>query len=359
MPPPRGGGALLRNLSDKNALFEPSAKGQNGESIVVENLDGTVQVGMSQEETQDALMRGTLEFDAENDPVIYTTDYGLDIKWHLTGYLADASTLTTIESGKFSGYAYIEAAGVKWAIVGRSSNITELLCGQINIGNVLSKFASFSGYDAGSLWDFLLELDDSTDAGASIYNVYQTIDSYAYAKPATGAYANLTTIFPNAKEITDTSVLATNEVLCFAQGIVQSSITFNASTSSNRYSSSNLKSTIDKWYDDNLKSSWDSYIVSKTLKTTYSGGSADPCTAKLFPLAGASSSESFYYGTYMSAGKGGNMAQSVHWWLRSGDPATSERAYIVHLNGTVYRDDYTFCSVDIPRGVRPAFVLKI
>ncbi|MBO5309993.1 MAG: hypothetical protein J6A98_02170, partial [Clostridia bacterium] len=62
MPPPRGGGALLRNLSDKNGLSSALQSGQ----IATENLT-----------PQEQLLAGTLELDPENDPVIYTTDYGL------------------------------------------------------------------------------------------------------------------------------------------------------------------------------------------------------------------------------------------------------------------------------------------
>ncbi|MBR2433218.1 MAG: hypothetical protein IKB21_01260, partial [Clostridia bacterium] len=339
-------GVLIAPMGATQASANSQAGQQAGQNAsgaatapkVVENPDGSIQIGLTEEETTAALMNGTWECDPETDPVIYTTDYGLDIKLHLSGYKSDPSTVGKLTSGKFSGYAYISAGGYNWAIVGRSSSITnKALTGQINIGNVLSTYSSFSGYASNSIWAYLNSgyKSTSTPAGAAVYN--DRSKQYAYATAVTAIYSDPSTFLPNAKAITDTNVLAQDEVLCFAQGLLTISsgvttTTFNASTSSgNRYSTSNLKSVVDTWYTNNLKSSWDSYIVSKTLKTTYSGGSAaDSCTVKLFPLAGVSTSESFYYGTYMSTGSGGNMNVAAGWWLRSGYASNSIYAYNVY-----------------------------
>ena len=156
------------------------------------------------------------------------------------------------------------------------------------------------------------------------------------------------------KDIITTDKLEHGEILCFAQGIVQSSVYFNGTGSTrNNYSGSNLQSVINKWYDDNLKSSMDSYIVSKTLTTIHKDGTSS-LNAKLFPLAGNSTSESFYYGDYMSAGYGGSMDLDTAWWLRSGYLSGSYGVYYVTADGNVRATDSAN-----PHGVRPAFVLKI
>ena len=358
-------GVLIAPMGATQASANSQAGQQAGQNAsgaatapkVVENPDGSIQIGLTEEETTAALMSGTWECSPETDPVIYTTDYGLDVKMHLTGYKSDPSTLGKLSSGKFSGYAYISAASVNWAIIGYSSTITnKSLTGHLNIANILSTYSSFTGYSSNTFWSTLL--NTSTPAGSKIYNEYKSGKDVVYNNAAvSGIYANPAALFPNAKAITDTSVLAQDEVLCFAQAIVQSDVTFNASTSSgNRYSTSNLKDVVDTWYKDNLESLLDSYIAEKTLKTTYSGGSAaDSCTVKLFPLAGASSSESFYYGTYMSIGSGGNMDVDDEWWLRSGY-GSSDLAYSVDTAGIVTTLKYY---VHAPWGVRPAFVLKI
>ncbi|MBR2433430.1 MAG: hypothetical protein IKB21_02345, partial [Clostridia bacterium] len=256
MPPPRGGGALLRNLSDKNALSSASLSGQNAN----ENLT-----------PEEQLLNGTLELNPENDPVIYTTDYGLDIRWHLTGYKEDPSTLDKIPSGeRLAGYAYIEAAGVKWAIIGYSSTITiKGLTGQINLANILATYSSFSGYATESIWSLLQKQEaDNTDAGTELYDVYKNVDSDVYNSSAvTAVYSNPAPLFPNAIEIelTEDSELQADEVLCFTQNLLpNSAVQFNT-YSSNDYSGSYLETYCDTWYKNNLKSSLDSYIVEKTL----------------------------------------------------------------------------------------------
>ena len=302
--------------------------------------------------------------DPENDPVVFTTDYGLDIKWHLTGYKEDPSTLDKISSGKFKGYAYITAGGVNWAIIGYSSNITASITGKINIVDIISKysgmFSEFSDYSTDSIWQ-MLDSPDTTDAGAEIYDVYTTVDSYVYNKSAaTAVYSNPASLFPNAKAITDTNILATDEILCFAQTLLPNTNGAVKFGSSNNYNGSNLKNYCDTWYTSNLQSSLvGPYIQEQTELYTLHYNSHSTVTAKLFPLAGRSSSESFYYGAYMSAGPGGNMDVDATWWLRSGDGYASNGMYGVNDYGYVssgYNNGY---GVTRSFGVRPAFVLKI
>ncbi|MBR2221350.1 MAG: hypothetical protein IJ975_04360, partial [Clostridia bacterium] len=224
---------------------------------------------------QEQLLAGTLEFDSENDPVIYTTDYGLDIRWHLTGYKEDPSTLDKIPSGKFSGYAYIEAAGVKWAIIGYSSTITNRLqSGKINLANILATYSSFSGYTIESIWSLLQKQEvDSTDAGAEIYDVYKTVDSDVYNSSAVSAtYIDPSALFPNAIEIelTEDSELQADEVLCFAQGRIDgtSGVAFKTGngnfvqTEYANYQGSILEEYLETWYNTNLKSTLSPYIIS-------------------------------------------------------------------------------------------------
>ncbi|MFQ6749389.1 MAG: hypothetical protein ACLRFR_00925, partial [Clostridia bacterium] len=124
MPPPRGGGALLRNLSDNSAHSEAFLSGQNATQNGATNLT-----------PQEQLLAGTLELDPENDPIIATTDWGLDIKFHNAGeyqgagYLVNNPSTNSITLGS-TNYAYVSMGkyggnDVNWIIIGYSTNPAE------------------------------------------------------------------------------------------------------------------------------------------------------------------------------------------------------------------------------------------
>ena len=255
-----------------------------------------------------------LGLDPENDPIIATTDWGLDIKFH------QAISVDYLGEGvKFAGYPYITAGGVNWVIIGQS--------------------------DKGLITEY-----DSTPAGVAIKN-----DENRFERTVIKDSGLWCEVF---KDIVATDELEFGEVLCFAQGIVQSGVQYNTSTGKgNNYSGSNLQSVINKWYDDNLKSLMDSCIVSKTLNATYSGGTSS-VSAKLFPLAGTDSNESFYVLDYLISGSDEMQAPNIYWWLRSGDPTHSSYAYRVNDFGIIARN-HGQVYVTNTIGVRPAFVLKI
>ena len=336
-----------------------NASGADSAPKIVENADGSIQIGLTEEETTAALMNGTWECEPETDPVIYTTDYGLDVKLHLSGYKSDPSTIGKLLSGKFSGYAYISAGGYNWAIIGRSSSITnKSLTGHLNIANLINTFSSFTGYSSNTFWSMLAN-KDSTPAGSQIYNEYKNGKDVVYSNAAvTAIYANPSTFLPNAKAITDTSELAQDEVLCFAQTYVTSSKFYASKPSSNvtaYTTSSTLYSTCKTWYTNNLQSSLGSYVIQKTLITQYKNGQTT-VAANLFPLAAydKNSIENYYWSTYLSSGKDGNMDIGEVYWTRSGN--ASNDAYPRLMSNGSISSGYEVTST---AKVRPAFVLKI
>ena len=292
------------------------------------------------------LLAGTLKLDPENDPVICTTDYGLHIRWHMTGLPANsANMLSPITSGNLMvGYAYINHADVNWVIIGYSNKNATFSSGTlINLTTFLSYYSSFS--DPLSF----LELKD-TDAATAIYNANLNQSGFLYnISSVTGKIKSA--LFPNAKS---SSELEGNEVLCLAQGSIGYSKLYG-SADTNQYYGSILRSTIIDFYNKNLTSL---PIVPQPLITQHYGGtdSTNIKSDHLFPLAGASNSESFYYGKYLTSGKDGNMDINLDWWLRSGWTDTI-RPYVVNYNGGVGYS-YNFSVVN-SLAVRPAFVLKI
>ncbi|MBO5310057.1 MAG: hypothetical protein J6A98_02510 [Clostridia bacterium] len=297
---------------------------------------------------QEQLLAGTLELDPENDPVIYTTDYGLDIKWHMAGLPANSNDIVIMPDGqKFPGYAYINHANVNWVIIGYS-NKTVTLSGVINLSPFINYYSEYSNSDYN-----MLQSQDS-DAATEIYDAHTNSTATFYGDSSTAKLK--AALFPNAKA---TGELETNEVLCFAQNIFSTTSKFNDSSNYNCYYNSRLMTTINTFYDEKLKAELDNKIVSKTLKTVWSGasdktnGSNLTGTYKIFPLAGANENESFYVFNYLMEGDDA-LPQSTDWWLRSGYPTESNYVSCIYAAG-----HYDVHRVTLSYGVRPAFVLKI
>ncbi|MFQ6750009.1 MAG: hypothetical protein ACLRFR_04180, partial [Clostridia bacterium] len=279
------------------------------------------------------LLAGTLELDPENDPVIYTTDYGLDI--HL--YVANSSTnifnIYDIPSAEiFESYAYFNYANINWVIIGKNQNLikSSYLYNQTLIGwQTHGHYSAYSGLDD---TDAAIALKE---AGATNGIIYDYLDC----------------IFANAAPSNE---LESYEVLCFAQNSIGAS-NFQDAVTGNRYYGSRLMSTINTFYLENLTAL---PIVPQSLTTTYSQGVdstniTDENPAYLFPLAGVSG-DSFYIPNYLTL-ESDVMKSIGNTWLRSGWTAGGYRfACRVYGNGKI-----TSAGVATSNGVRPAFVLKI
>ena len=114
-------------------------------------------------------------------------------------------------------------------------------------------------------------------------------------------------------------------------------------------------------------------IVSKTLSTTYKGGTGSS-SHKIFLLGGLSG-DSFYVSNYLGSnalrignasgfahatsvfgsGSGSSASRATGWWLRSGDSSNAYYAYRVTLGGLV--GGASVSPSDL--GVRPSFILNL
>ncbi|MBR3790551.1 MAG: hypothetical protein IKK20_01965, partial [Clostridia bacterium] len=104
MPPPRGGGALYSHLNDVSHASSPHSQGG---PQAAQNSANNTQNGANLTPQEQLLAGEDLGLDPENDPVVFTTDYGLDIRWHMAGEYTGGNKVI-LESGvKFAGYAYI------------------------------------------------------------------------------------------------------------------------------------------------------------------------------------------------------------------------------------------------------------
>ncbi|MFQ6749907.1 MAG: hypothetical protein ACLRFR_03635 [Clostridia bacterium] len=278
------------------------------------NLASAAQSADSALTPQEQLLAGTgLGLDPENDPVVYTTDYGLEIKY------ANALTNTAL-----AGYTYFEAGGVNWVIIGYDSSVSEFV-------------GSFTGV---------------MGTGANViqggFNQFSTLDD----TPA--GLAIRKDMFAISSEAVPDEVIGDGCVLCLAAENVGET-TFNPERGmGSNYQGSNLQSYINTYYDEHqdLKRL---PIVAQTLTTRYCYGTTTITDAYLFPLAGWNAQESFYYGTYLQSQP--KCSNATFWWLRSGSEGSSKAdgAWALNAEGVIHY--YNWVSLEF--GVRPAFVLNV
>ena len=271
---------------------------------------------------QEQLLAGTLELDPENDPVVYTTDYGLEIKY------ANALTYLT-------GYTYFTAGGVNWVIIGYDLSMSGYVgdwSGHVEKGQIQGNFSQS-------------DTIDKTPAGLAIKKEMFAISSLAK---------------PN-EEIGDGCVL------CLAEKHVNSDgVQFNTSTSvGNNYKGSNLEKYINETIyggTSELSLALQALPIAPQKLTTLYYGSATSTieNAHLFPLAGANGTESFYLDNYLTPNTD-QMFCGREWWLRSGNVGRFGDAYILGTDNYKYAyadNGYTLVTKG-SNGVRPVFVLEV
>lgn len=278
----------------------------------------------------------------ETDPVIYTTESGLDIKFGGA----------TLSSGSLNGYTYFTMGGVDWAIIGRSSQ---------GFGGKGATLASYFTNNSNSTevtnWANAY-FDLQTPYGNTIWN-----DDTINDPVVSGTKFSF-----SSKEATSTTIdneLAPGEVLCFAVTNIESEQFDAESGYLNDYNSSDceLKALITSYCTktDGVFSSaigfTEAQMRSIQPQDLINMGTSTSTTtgAYLFPLAttSRSSSQNFCIETYLST----NALRDIdaNYWLRSGNASIAGNAYIVRGDGTLNHGE----RVPDSYGVRPAFVLKL
>ncbi|MBO5309989.1 MAG: hypothetical protein J6A98_02150, partial [Clostridia bacterium] len=331
-------------LSDKNALSSASLSGKNA----TQNLT-----------PQEQLLAGTLELDPENDPVIYTTDYGLDIKWHLASPLpTNPNEMQIMPDGqKCATYAYFTHANVNWVIIGCSNKSTTIDNGILNLANIAGYYQKAGYYNfsntTSGIWQYLNDATEDALA-ADLTDVYANYGGFFYNQ--TSNTFTHKDIFPNAKS---TDELEFGEVLCLAQNYLETL------TTKYIYNNSPIVTYLHEFWGNNLT---DLSIVKQTTLKTYlctnefsgTGGLIDSKgDYNIFLLAGKNVDEDFYVLNYLTDGAE-SMQQSNIWWTRSYASGGSSMMSI-GTNGKITSAQYYNSSTAKYNyyGVRPAFVLKI
>ena len=329
-----GGGALLRNLSDKNALSSASNTTEK----------------LSAEEQEKALhdagvLSGNLDLDPEHDPVVWVTDNGFEIKSHDVAVSSGTTTVSTVS------YKYITLGSWNWIIIGYSTKDVTQGTGHVSV-------ATPDNYDRNTYTTWLdgatpKLVPDSTDAGNAIKSAVQTQSTNFY-NTSSFTY-KLKSVFTNALGTTE---IDAGCVLCLCASITGASRYDYTSPYEAKFPSSDLDTAMTDVYNS-IKTAANNQIQEIELTTYwYNGSAATKYTHSeyLFPLACSTFwsdySQNYCVETYLNS----NAKRDIraNWWLRSGHSSISNHACYVD-----YARDLATWNINSPYGVRPAFVLKI
>ena len=300
-----------------------------------------------------------LGLDPENDPIIYTTESGLEIKY---GGLDLEGTLA---SGNLKGYPYFtmgtySGKAVNWVIIGRAPDVTQnVYIGEkqsllfstwkANSNNVLAKYFASNTFETNS------------PAGSAIN---ASTASKSYVVDNEKITTSLSSITSNA-EIQSGCVLAISEY-CLGNSVF--------SSGTNRYSQSTLYTTFTNLYNTGLglTTAQKSLIKPQKLLTSYYGGVIDSYTTdggklySLFPMSTSSGGKDnfevpTYYLTSASLRLGYQITATgtlCEYWCKTGKHAgSSTHATYIGTGGSWVSQDTT--NVTSSKGVRPLCVVQV
>ena len=286
-----------------------------------------------------------LGLDPKNDPIIYTTESGLEIKY---GGLDLEGTLS---SGNLKGYPYFtmgtySGKAVNWVIIGRATDVTQNV--QID-GTESVLFSNWKESSMRNLSNYFMNNIFETDSPAG--NAINSITaSKSYVVDDKIITTSLTSLVSDSN-ITSGCVLAWCESSFLIEGAI------NSSNSSN-YQGSKLQTLHQNLYDTGLSLSDSQKVLIQPqsfTNTYYSSSSSSSSNQSLFPLA--TRGEKFTVSTYLTTNT-----------LRANGLAVLSRSGHYDLNGSYHMwqcidtdgsIDCTTYNVSTNRYFRPAMVVSI
>ena len=324
------------------------------------------------------LAGGGLGLDPQNDPVVATTDWGLDIKFHNAGEYSGAgylvsnpSTNGTVSTAALSGYLYFQGgtyngvSNLKWVIIGYSTNaITST--GPVKATNLGIPDSSPAGTAAkadsskGTLISTQYKLNAFTNAVGNaeipagcvlciseknLLGEYFNSTAYnndagdGYCKGARWKYSDLRTTMSN---LCNSGITGFDTIRAKIQTVSLNTYSYRKKVSDGTLAIAKDTSS-DKFFAlANSTCETDDQVVYNT--STY------PQNYRLETYLGAT------YASYASKriSYNHNTTTAYYWWLRSGNSSYYYTACRVYTSGYVSND-----TVYGSYGVRPAFVLKL
>ncbi|MBQ2713745.1 MAG: hypothetical protein IJF22_02075 [Clostridia bacterium] len=292
-----------------------------------------------------------------DDPVIYTTESGLEIKY---GNSAPSTYNQSLSSGNLKGFPYFTTTAnsttYTWVIIGRNSNVYAF-----NYSNMASFL--FSTWKTNSTQTYQL--------GANGTYFFKNI--YESTTPAGSAINN---VVPSKSYVMDGSPLVHNAeipsgcVLCLLNSIAEtSSFASSRSDSTNYYSnaSNKIRSKCEGFYSNDtfgfgtLLSSLQNITVSQGnvyAPSTWSWSQTSVSNQKFFPLNADYSypgTSNFKYTSYLTSAQ---FALGTTFWTR-GHSGGGSPMHIDESGVETGADQNSTSSWTTARGIRPACVIKL
>lgn len=295
-----------------------------------------------------------LGLDPENDPVVWTTESGIEIRY------GGASTVSTTA---LKGYNYITMGSyggkaINWVIIGKSTSFPanaqySVFARQVGIVSP-NDDAAFA---------------NNNPAGAAIWNDNTQKD------PILGASLSVYSATVSNKEI------PSNCLLLLTEKNVQTANYYdkgNNGIGSNSYAGHTMATAMDAYCNGSTSSiglnadqisrvqqvTLTNSVASYNINTRIFSEGSNTLTTRVFPLAyGASNStytQSFRIETYLGSGASKRISYNASsgaaegWWTRSPNCTGSGSAYYVSSSGA-----FTSSSLNVGYGYRPAMVFKI
>ena len=295
-----------------------------------------------------------LGLDPENDPVIYTTESGLDIKFGAAN----------LSSGVLSGYAYFTMGTyggktINWVIIGRSTNGFS----STTINSLAWHLLGQGGSSVIKSW-ITSYFEKNTAAGLGIYN-----DNIVGDLVVGGTAFSF-----SSKEVANAEI-PSGCVLCLSEHSILKSYFRStddaATTSRGRYiPDSTLQKTMLNLYSSGLglTANQKLMIVPQTIPTKFYGSTLTAYNQTFFPLAGLG--EKYDINTYLPTKElkyssyydsSNHSVYGMSSWLRSCGNGDYSICYVysVPSDSGYYGEVNQTHSTYYEYGVRPAFVLQL
>ena len=291
-----------------------------------------------------------------DDPVIYTTESGLDIKW---GNAVPSTYNQSLSSGNLKGFPYFTTTSgsttYTWVIIGRNSNVSAFSYG--NMASFLFstwKTNSTQTYqlDSKSVYFFKNIYESTTPAGTAINGV---VPSKSYVMDGSPLVA--TTEIPSGCVLVLSNTLITsltyysNESSCVWFWDCFSNKKTSGGTSSNiMYKKCQEYTSTDSFGFGTNFSNLQTPTLKQRCYSTNESGETSTAELKFFPLGGSNyTSENFKWESYLTAAQ---YKASSNVWCRG--MYNKSNSYYTNTSG-----DITYMSVGSTAYLRPACVLKI
>ena len=283
-----------------------------------------------------------LGLDPENDPVIYTTESGLEIKFGGAATVIGGGTESpTINNPNLTGFLYVTMgvysyAPVNWIIVAKSST-----------GSFLTKSLGHNfSYQKLSVWQgqtaktsshnnfFTNTYEITTPAGLAVKN-----DNLLNDITARGLYYNIPDSFSSATNVVEKSDLPSDSIYCISECVFGSS----SWSSSDSGGSNNLNSSVANRFSNMGLTAEQLALMTTQRAPSYNGtyGVATYFTTNETRIA-------YSIGTTTAA----------TYWTNQG--YGSYTAYCFQASGALYGNGESYCGRDdVNRGVRLACVISL